>query len=222
MEPMQIARTWISAFTDTDNTVKRLKKEKLAARDGLVSAGIISLLAGIVIFVAVVALIALVPQAAAVAGTAGYAQLFAVFVVLLPLLAMLGVAVFTALLRGVSMLLGGKGGFSRDCGMLGIIVGLYVVAMIPLAIAYVLAFGAGASNAVLAILLIGLGTLFSAGLQGLVQGAILELLADAERLSVSRSGMLWGFSMGIVAFVAMLIGALVTAMFGAAPTVTTP
>lgn len=216
MEIKEIAGTWVSAFTDTDNTIKRLKKEKLSARDGLLSAGFISLLAGIVIFVAVAALISLVPSAAAVIGISGYVTLFATYVILLPLLAMLGVAVFTALLRGVSMLVGGKGGFSRDLGIVGILFGVLVVSMVPSEIVSIIAGLAG--TGLLALLFGALSMLLYIGLLFFVFGIALEPLADAERLSVARFGMAFGFSLGIV----VLIGALGAALFGATPSITTP
>lgn len=221
MEFRQIIGTWFSIFTDTDRTIKALRKEKLGATDGILSTGAISLLTGVVLSLAFVAIASLLvsasPRLAEAVQVSSIVTLAAVFIVLLPILAIIGLLVFTALLRGVSMVLGGAGEFGRDCGVLGLVFGFYIIAMVPLAIGYLLALGAGLSNPLVAVLFMGLGILVTTGLQGLVQGAMLELLSEAERLSVSRSGMLTGFSWGIVIFTITLLSALLGALVGTLP-----
>ena len=138
----------------------------------------------------------------------------AIFVIAFPILMIILLLILTIFLKVASMLLKGKGGFSEECGILGIVGSSYLILMVLLMVAIytpmLLVFaisGPGGFGVVMALmyLIMGVAYLIFMPLVYLIMAFTFDLLADIEQISIYRSGAIVGLMFGIIMFLMMLM-----------------
>jgi len=149
----------------------------------------------------------------------------AIFVIAFPILMIILLLILTIFLKIASMLLKGKGGFSEECGILGIVRSSYLILMVLLMVAIytpmLLVFaisGPGGFGVVMALvyLIIGVAYLIFMPLVYLIMAFTFDLLADIEQISIYRSGAIVGLMFGIIMFLMMLMLSAMMFLIGGA------
>ena len=200
-----------------EETAASLKKEKPCWIDGVASFGFCSFLIGLIAFIISTILAILL-------GFSLGAPL-AIFVIAFPILMIILLLILTIFLKIASMLLKGKGGFSEECGILGIVGSSYLILMVLLMVAIytpmLLVFaisGPGGFGVVMALvyLIIGVAYLIFMPLVYLIMAFTFDLLADIEQISIYRSGAIVGLMFGIIMFLMMLMLSAMMFLIGGA------
>lgn len=225
-------RIWFEIFLKPEETAASLKKEKPGWIDGVASFGFCSFSIGLIAFIISTILAILLgfslgtPLTTKVMSMGiGLLIMFGIFVIAFPILMIILLLILTIFLKIASMLLKGKGGFSEECGILGIVGSSYLILMVLLMVAIytpmLLVFaisGPGGFGVVMALmyLIMGVAYLIFMPLVYLIMAFTFDLLADIEQISIYRSGAIVGLMFGIIMFLMMLMLSAMMFLIGGA------
>ena len=220
---------WFKLFFKPEETANRLKERKPCLSDGAVSIGLCSAFLGSIAFLLTLIFSVLALIGGSVEGAIiSMAISFAIFVIGIPIIAMILLIISTTFLKIASILLKGKGSFSNECGVLGIVGSSMIILYLTMFLIIFIAF-------FLLGILIGItgGFVLGTGLTYIILGAILlvfspltylliailfDLLADIEQVSIYRSGMIVGLMQGIATFLIYAIFGVIMMFLGSAST----
>lgn len=222
-------RIWFDIFLKPEEIAASLKKEKPGLVDGIISFGFCSFLIGFIAFI-ILAILAILfgfslggPVAAKAAGIGvGLLIMFATLVIGFPIMMIILLLLITIFLKISSVLLKGKGSFSEECGILGVVGSSYLILLILMLAAIYIPlllimgiFGfAGFGTMALTYICIGIASLVFSPLMYLLMAFLFDLLADIEQVTIYRSGAILGLMYGITAFIMMLCLAIVIFLIG--------
>lgn len=198
---------WINGLLKPESVVKRFEKERPGLVDGIKSVALIGLIAGIVFYATFVLSSPYLEDITGFDPASVNLIMLFLFIVALPVALIIALLVWTILFRMFASNLGGKSKFEDEVGFFGIVAGSLAIAMIPVALF------AGMANMVVPniiayYVILGIGTLITAALSGIVTGIIYETLSSYEKTSLPRSGLIYGLTQGVITLIMMIITAL--------------
>lgn len=214
-------RVWFEIFLKPEETAASLKKEKPSWIEGIISFGFCSFLIGLIGFI-ISAILAIplgftlgAPLAAKAGGMLiGLLIMFAICVIAFPILMIILLLILSVFLKIASVILKGKGSLGGECGILGIVgssfliltILTYAIMLVPMIVLNVS--NAGFVAIALIYMLIGIAILLYSPLMYLLTAFLFDLLADIEKVTIYKSGAMFGLMYGIVTFIMMLFFAV--------------
>jgi MFS family permease len=193
---MKYVYLWFDLLTKPDETVEKVRRGRYDMADGIISIGTLGAIVGVLCFVG----------SFFVKTYVSVANMFAICVLGIPLGAILALILGSAAFRVSSKIFRGKGNYERECGIFGIWFCSYIIAMAP----FFVLMGLGMysvyalNNPALYLLLMGIGALVSMPLMGIALGALYQMIANEEKATIPRAGMLLMFAYGMIFFIIML------------------
>jgi len=223
---------WYGILFAPEKTAEHLKKHKPGLIDGVASIGLCSIVIGIVSFIvlAVLSIVfaSLMPYSFGSAGLlgvgVGLAMAFALLVIGFPLGMIILLLIIACFIKLASVLLKGRGKFSEECGIVGVVGSPYLILMflllvaiyLPLILLSAVGFGGGLASIALIYLFMGLAYLVFMPFMQLLMAFFFDLLADIEQVSIYRSGAMTGLVFGAMLFIMMLAFAILIFLLGGA------
>lgn len=210
LEPVSYIKYWFMGITQPEKTIKELKKKKYGIKDGLCSSSLIALFVGIVLFLFIYYLLsttlAINPLFSLIINMNDVLiNSFLLLIVALPFLAMAGLLIWSLIFKKIVDIVGGKWKYEYVCGFFGVLAGMTIIVSVPAVFLTFLATSLFQSTNISYLILIGFGALITSALSGIVAALTYQMISEMEKISLPKSGLVYGLTTGISSFVVLIL-----------------